>query len=144
DAEKRLLAFWAIKTAMTVDLAHPRGRRHIPPNQYRELHNNRDRPPAGVHIWAALRVVPYRGIGHQARHFRFQYFDRSEVVPRPKLQDGYHVIYSIRHLEIHILGLGVASVDPLEIFPVEVAPLVGAESPFHRLWPMSDIPLLSG
>ncbi|HZQ50168.1 MAG TPA: hypothetical protein VFB69_07665 [Candidatus Dormibacteraeota bacterium] len=138
--ELRLLAFWAIKTAMTVDLAHPGRRRHIPAGQYHELRTNVDRPPVGVHIWAAMRVIPYRGIGHMSRVFRFRYFDRGGAIARAHTQDGYQVILSIRHLELHVLGLGVGGLDPIELLPDYVAPLVAAESPFHRLWPLSEIP----
>jgi hypothetical protein len=140
--ELRLLAFWATKTAMTVDLAHPAGRRHIPASQYHELHANRDHPPKGVHAWAALRVIPYRGIGHVSRVFSFQHFDRSEAIATASTLDGYQVILSIRHLELHMLGLGVDNVDPLELMPDYVAPLVSADSPFYRLWPLADIPVL--
>src|SRR6266550_7559328 len=120
-AELELLAFWAAKTAMTVDLAHPSGRRKIPADQLRELHDNRTYPPVGIHIWVALRVVRYPGIGHTARDFKFHYLDRQAVVPTLKVRDGYQVIYSIGHLEIHILGLGVWDADPLELLPDYVA-----------------------
>jgi hypothetical protein len=141
--ERSLLAFWAIKTAMTVDLAHPNGRRDIPAIQYRQPHANHDRPPVGVHIWAALRRGRLRGIRHMSRPFRFQHLNRNEVAPRLETHDGYQVAFLIGHLEIHLLGLGTSGADPLEVLPGEVATLVSRKSPFYRLWPLPDIPILS-
>lgn len=143
-SDQELFAFWAIKTAMTVDLAaYSPAKRHIPASELRELHDNRTFPPAGVFVWCAMRAIRYRGIGHQSRLLPFNYLDRSAIITGPQHRTGYQVVFSIWHLEIHILGLGVAGLNPYEVLPGYVEALEGRDA-FYRLWPPeSTAPILS-
>lgn len=139
--ERKLLAFWAVKTAMTVDLANPSGR-NIPQGQLHELQRNRDYPPEGAHVWAALRRKKIRGIEHRSRAFQFEHVKRDEILPRAKLYAGYDVRFLIGHLELRVIALDGSGAEPLQVYPSEVVPLVRSGSPFYRLWPMPEVPVL--
>jgi hypothetical protein len=144
DSDKRLLAFWGCKTAMTVDLAaYSPAERHIPAGELRELHRNQTFPPIGVFVWCAMRAIRYRGIGHQSRSLPFTYRDRSAIITGPQRRAGYHVIFSIWHLEVHVLGLGVEGLNPYAVLPGYIEALEGRDA-FYRLWPPeSSVPILS-
>jgi len=129
--ERQLLAFWATKTAMTVDLAHPSGGRLIPPAHCQQLHANRDYPPAGVHAWAALRRAKVRGIEHRARPFQVANIHGDEVAPGSVTHAGYHVVFVIGHLELQVIGHVVGGSQPADI------------PGLYRLWPLPDDPLLA-
>jgi len=143
-SDQRVLAFWAIKTAMTVDLAaYAAPDRRIPAAQLRELHHNRTFPPSGVFIWCAMRAIRYRGIGYQSKPLPFAYLEPSAIITSAQRRVGYQVIFSIWHLEVHILGLGVPRLNPHEVLPGYVEALEGRDA-FYRLWPLESIvPVLS-
>ena len=132
ESDERLLAFWAVKTAMTVQLAYPAPRRPIPARHYAEVHRNGDHPPGGVYVWAGVDDDVPTGemllFGTQPIEFDFGASSRTYV--------AYQVTMILNHLVLKVVGhdgpgelqLGVIfsnmdAVRPLlKIWPTEAGP----------------------
>jgi len=117
-----LLAFWAVKTAMTVQLAHPEAKPVIPSAQYRELHKARTYPPAGFHVWA--QIAPSRAHG--------AYFGTKPVLDASVMEPAYEVSFDIHRLSLRIVGSH--GVDALRT-ATAIADIEGYSRTMHQIWP---------
>lgn len=95
--DQRRMSFWAVKTAMMVQIAHARTQRVIPPADYRRLRATGDHPPAGIGVWMALVATRFPGLGFQSRS--------DTVLPKDAAPYRvYHVILDIHHVRFRIIG----------------------------------------
>ncbi len=128
--DQKLLSFWAVKTAMTVQIAHPAVKRVIPMAQYGELHKARNHPPLGFYVW--IQTLPQR-----SHHVSF---GTRRVFDVPPHGPGYEIDIAIRHLYFRIVGSHVAGRD-------QVAKAIGEIEGFgpnmEQIWPATFRLLIS-
>jgi len=120
--DQRLIAFWAVKTAMTVQLAHPQAQPVIPMTQYRELHKARNQPPRGFYVWA--QVAPAR--------FHGALFGTRPILDASAMEPAYEVSFDIRRLSLRIVGCH--GVDGLRR-AAAIAEIDGYARTMHQIWP---------
>ncbi len=92
--DQRLLSFWAVKTAMTVQIAQQRVEPLIPMAQYPRLRAAKTQPPSGFYVWAQ--------VGPRSRGFELGMMPVHAV--GPPFRSGYEVTLNIRHLGLRIVG----------------------------------------
>jgi hypothetical protein len=125
--DQRLLAFWAVKTAMTVLVAQSRVQRVIPMAQYRELHAARTHPPSGFYVWIQL--------GPQVHGYKIGV---NPAFDQPPMGPAYEVSIDIRHLSLRIIGSH--GVDG-ERIAKSISQVEGYESSMHQIWPPVSVHL---
>ncbi len=60
--DQRLLSFWTVKTAMTMQIAQKRVPPVIPMDQYQALHQARTQPPSGFYVWVQAAPPQWKGV----------------------------------------------------------------------------------
>lgn len=128
--DQRLLAFWAVKTAMTVQIAHPQAKPVIPLLQYRELHKARTHPPAGFYVWAQIAPLRTHGV----------FFGTKPVLDLSAMDSAYEVSFDIHRLSLRIVGShGVDAASTA----TAIADIEGYAQSMHQIWPTVSRFLLS-
>lgn len=129
--DQRRLSFWAVKTAMTVQIAHARAKRVIPMTEYHRLYAAKTHPPSGVHVWMALTRTWFPGVGFGSAVQPYLY--PVEGTGRAKPYTAYRVRLFVYHVAFEVLGHdGPAEVPPAQILPHDFAKL---DSTMIQIWP---------
>jgi hypothetical protein len=94
---RRIVATWAVKTAMCVERTFPSATQAIPSEYYKKLHADHSKPPPSITVWAGCYAgeTPY-GISHRSWPL-WQFVNRQ---PSSMCQ----ATYRIGHLILQILG----------------------------------------
>lgn len=119
--DQRLLSLWAVKTAMTIQIAQSRVPPVIPMDQYRALHAARTQPPSGFYVWVQAKPPEWRGVN--------VYASRPVLT---NLGPAYEIRIEIRHLHLRIVGSHVAKRDEVA---KTVSELQGFDRTMHQIWP---------
>ena len=128
--DQRLLSFWAVKTAMTIQLAHPEASPVIPLAQYRELHRSRTHPPAGFRVWAQIAPIRTHGV----------LLGTKPVFDATAGDVAYEVSLDIRRLALRIVGSH--GNDALRT-GAAIAMFEGYPEAMHQIWPTTSQFLLT-
>jgi hypothetical protein len=119
--DQQLIAFWAVKTALMVQLVSEPAKRVIPMRFYKELHDARDHPPDGMYVWLGLRQARLPGIYYRHRDITKSL---TNMNPRSAFQAD---------LIIHRVLIRVSGVDPPEVLgDIEMPGLL-------RVWPTTPL-----
>jgi hypothetical protein len=119
--EQRLLSFWTIKTAMTVQLAQSRTQHVIPIDQYSALHQARTQPPPGFHVWIQAQQPEWKSANVYAS--------------RPVWTDqgpAYEIRLEFRQLHLRLIGSDSANHDQIA---KTVSQLQGFDRTMQQIWP---------
>jgi hypothetical protein len=127
--EQKLLSFWAVKTAMTVQLAQSRTQHVIPMDQYPALHRARTQPPPGFYVWIQAQPPEWKGVN--------VYANRPVLT---NLGPAYEIRLEFRHLHLRLVGCHVAHEDQIA---KTVSELQGFDRTMHQIWPASSRLLLT-
>lgn len=119
--DQRLLSFWMVKTAMTIQIAQALVAPVIPMAQYRELHTARTHPPAGFYVWVQIRP---------RRHGVL--FGLREVFVEPPMGPAYEVSLDIRQLSLRMIGSHGADTDKTA---KSISQIEGYETAMLQIWP---------
>jgi hypothetical protein len=119
--EQKLLSFWAVKTAMTVQLAQSRTQRVIPMDQYSALHRERTQPPPGFYVWIQAQPPEWKGVN--------VYANRPVLT---NLGPAYEIRLEFRHLHLRLVGSHSANQDQIA---KTVSELQGFDRTMRQIWP---------
>lgn len=133
--DQRQLAFWTIKTTMTVQLAYPASERGVPRNQYRLLHANTDRPPTGVHVFVGHQPERVPGNLFAIQPIDFTHPELTPLGLRMNPYRAYQATLVIKRLVLKVIGHnGPPSVQLRRIFPN-----LDAIRDLTEIWPPSSL-----
>jgi hypothetical protein len=120
---QRVVAAWAVKTALALALAAPPPRA-VEPVHYRELARLQRRPPKNTHVWLGA----YRGWRHAFHCPRSLTFTE----PRGNASEGYAATFSVARPIFHVVGHSHA--DEISIIKGGIWPRATV-----KIWPVEGL-----